>query len=60
MNDSFYNPNKKNTDCPCCHGTGVQRNQKTGLVQECPCCFRNRIRKNLLKRPRIFISKEYI
>jgi len=25
--------------CKCCGGTGIQFNQKTGLVQECPCYF---------------------
>ena len=44
-NDDFYNPHKKNV-CACCHGTGVQRNQKTGLVQECPCCFGSGKKKN--------------
>lgn len=24
--------------CPCCSGSGVQYNRKTGLRQLCPCC----------------------
>jgi len=24
--------------CKCCHGTGVQTNQQTGLRVKCPCC----------------------
>ena len=24
--------------CPCCYGTGVQLNRRTGLRQKCPCC----------------------
>ena len=24
--------------CRCCYGTGVQRNEKTGLRVRCPCC----------------------
>jgi hypothetical protein len=30
---------KPNNDCKCCGGSGVQRNNNTGLIQECPCCF---------------------
>lgn len=31
-------PKPKSNKCKCCHGSGVQRNQKTGLIQHCPCC----------------------
>jgi len=24
--------------CKCCRGTGVKRNQQTGMNQECLCC----------------------
>lgn len=56
MNDDIFGIHKKD-DCLCCHGTGVQRNQKTGLVQECPCCFGSgKRRKSLIKKP-IYISR---
>jgi len=29
---------QKKSNCRCCHGTGVQLNKITGLVQHCPCC----------------------
>jgi hypothetical protein len=35
-NDIFRRPNNS---CKCCGGSGVQKNMKTGLIQECPCCF---------------------
>lgn len=58
INDDFYNPFKDKNRCPCCHGTGVQRNHKTGLVQECPCCWGSgRKRNSLIKRPIYFSGK---
>jgi hypothetical protein len=55
-NDDFYNPHKQNV-CACCHGTGVQRNQKTGLVQQCPCCFGSGKKRNSLIKKPIYISR---
>lgn len=34
----FPKLHKKDTDCPCCYGTGVQYNKITGLNVICPCC----------------------
>lgn len=35
MDDYFKKPVN---NCKCCHGSGVQMNRNTGLIQECPCC----------------------
>lgn len=56
INDDFYNPNRGKS-CLCCHGTGVQRNQKTGLIQECPCCFGSGQRRKSLIKKRFYISR---
>ena len=55
---NIYFPKKENV-CPCCHGTGVQRNQKTGLVQYCPCCFGSGKGHGYIPKPKrpIYTSK---
>lgn len=43
MNIDIYGIKKK---CPCCNGSGVQYNSKTGLKQLCPACQgRGEVRK---------------